>query len=137
MILKFSINYFLFFSTIAVSVPYLQVLLREQGFSSSEIGLLLGFFEVTGIIGPLIAGWAADKIGRYRFLILILSLGSGVTLLRLREAALFCLPGQFLCYSASFIVLSRRCRMRFRPDCLEIRLNSTAVFESGAAWDSL
>ncbi len=96
MILKFSINYFLFFSTIAVSVPYLQVLLREEGFSSSEIGLLLGFFEVTGIIGPLIAGWAADKIGRYRFLILILSLGSGVTLFALNRSGTFLFAGTIL-----------------------------------------
>lgn len=78
MLFKFGINYFLFFSMVAVSAPYLQVLLRSRGFSSLNIGLLLGIFEVTGIAGPILAGWVSDRIGRYRFVLLILAAGSGI-----------------------------------------------------------
>jgi len=96
-VFKFSINYFLFFSTIAVSVPYLQVLLKLQGFSPADIGFLLGLFEVTGILGPLAAGWIADRIGKYRFMILVLSAGSGTALFALEKS------GSFL--SAAFVLI--------------------------------
>ncbi len=75
--LKFSINYFLFFSTIAVLAPYLQVLLRNKGFSSPDIGLLLGVYEISGIAGPLLAGLAAEKMGKYRLPLLIFSFTAG------------------------------------------------------------
>ncbi len=60
--------------------PYLQVMLSGKGFNPAEIGLLLGFYEVTGVLGPLSAGWAADKMGRYRFPVLLLSFFSSFAL---------------------------------------------------------
>ncbi len=77
---KFGIHYFLFFSSIAVMAPYLQVMLRTKGFSPSEIGLLLGFYEITGIFGPILAGWTADRLGRYRLPVLFLSFFSSFSL---------------------------------------------------------
>ncbi len=91
--LKFSANYFLFFSTIAVIAPYLQVLLRNKGFSSPDIGLLLGFYEISGIAGPLLAGVAAEKSGKYRFPLLILSFSIGGVLFLLGLSAGFISAG--------------------------------------------
>ncbi len=81
MVLRFSINYFIFFAAMATVVPYLQQILKMQGFRAYEIGLLLGIFEITGIFGPLLVGWLADKIGKYRFILLVLTFGSGVSFL--------------------------------------------------------
>ena len=77
MLYRFRINYFLFFATIAVIGPYLQVILKVKGFSPSSIGLLLGFYEVTGVAGPLIAGWLAERIEKYRLLMLIFAFLTG------------------------------------------------------------
>lgn len=81
LVLRFSINYFIFFAAMATVVPYLQQILKMQGFRAYEIGLLLGIFEITGIFGPLLVGWLADKIGKYRFILLVLTFGSGVSFL--------------------------------------------------------
>ena len=81
MVIKFSINYFIFFAAMATVVPYLQQILKIQGFRAYEIGLLLGIFEITGIFGPLLVGWFADKIGKYRLILLVLTFGSGASFL--------------------------------------------------------
>ncbi|MDA3940820.1 MAG: MFS transporter [Spirochaetia bacterium] len=81
MVLKFSINYFIYFATIATVVPYLQQILKMQGFRAYEIGLLLGIYEITGVFGPLLVGWFADKIGKYRIILLILAVGSSISFL--------------------------------------------------------
>jgi PPP family 3-phenylpropionic acid transporter len=71
---RFRIVYFVFFSTYAVVIPYFQLLLRELGFSPSEIGLLLGAFELAGIVGPFAFGVVADRTGRFRLVILAATL---------------------------------------------------------------
>ncbi|MCK5200162.1 MAG: MFS transporter, partial [Spirochaetales bacterium] len=38
-------------------------------------------FEITGIFGPLLIGWFADRIGRYRLILLVLTVGSGISFL--------------------------------------------------------
>ena len=81
MVLRFSINYFIFFAAMATVVPYLQQILKMQGFRAYEIGLLIGIFEITGIFGPLLTGWFADRIGKYRLILLILTVGSGASFL--------------------------------------------------------
>ncbi|MCD6398080.1 MAG: MFS transporter [Spirochaetaceae bacterium] len=79
MVFKFSINYFIFFAAMATIVPYLQQILKMHGFSASEIGFLLGVFEITGVFGPLIIGWFADRIGKYRSILLVLTMGAGLS----------------------------------------------------------
>lgn len=93
MLFKFGLNYFLFFSTIAVIAPYLQVILKTKGFSPTGIGLLLGFYELSGIAGPLLAGWIAEKIGRYRLLMLVFSLAVGGLLFFLGLSSSFVCAG--------------------------------------------
>jgi len=63
----------------ATVVPYLQQILKMHGFSASEIGFLLGVFEVMGVFGPLLIGWFADRIGKYRSVLLVLTLGAGLS----------------------------------------------------------
>ncbi|MCF6335242.1 MAG: MFS transporter, partial [Spirochaetales bacterium] len=63
----------------ATIVPYLQQILKAKGFQSHEIGFLLGIFEVTGVLGPLMVGWFADRVGKYRLILLVLTVTSGVS----------------------------------------------------------
>ena len=79
MVLRFSINYFVFFAAMATIVPYLQQILKIKGFQAHEIGFLLGLFEVTGVLGPLLVGWFADKVGKYRIVLLFLTVTAGVS----------------------------------------------------------
>ena len=65
------LNYFFLFSSVAIVIPHLQLFFQAQGFSPSQVGLLLGTFEIAGVAGPLLIGHAADRHGRYRGLILI------------------------------------------------------------------
>jgi PPP family 3-phenylpropionic acid transporter len=43
----------------AILVPYLQIIIRNHGYSHASIGVILGLFEAVGIISPFIlADWA-------------------------------------------------------------------------------
>ena len=59
----------------AILIPYMQIIIRNHGFSHGSTGMLLGLYEAVGIIGPfVIAGWA-DRSGRYRSCLLLITLG--------------------------------------------------------------
>jgi PPP family 3-phenylpropionic acid transporter len=64
------LNYFVLFSAVAVVLPHLQLFFEAQGYAPAEVGLLLGFFEIAGVAGPLAVGHLADRFGRYKLLIL-------------------------------------------------------------------
>ncbi len=64
--LRFSIHYFVMFSLLAAVYPYLQVFLRARGFSEAEVGLLQGVLALAGVLGPMVVGYAADRLGRRR-----------------------------------------------------------------------
>lgn len=66
-----AVNYFFLFSSVAVVIPHLQLFFQAQGFSPSQVGLLLGTFEMAGVAGPLFIGNIADRNGRYRSAILL------------------------------------------------------------------
>lgn len=134
MVLKFSINYFIFFAAMATVVPYMQQILKIQGFRAYEIGLLLGIFEITGIFGPLLIGWFADKIGKYRLILLVLTIGSGVSFL------FFMFNIGFTASSLILILFG----MMYRPiasltDALASRTLTDAVKQYGRAriWGSI
>ena len=118
----------------ATVVPYLQQILKMQGFRAYEIGILLGVFEITGIFGPLLIGWFADRVGKYRLILLVLTLGSGASFL------FFILD---LGFTATFFVLIFF-GMMFRPmasltDALASRTLVDVVEQYGRAriWGSI
>ncbi|MCK5672991.1 MAG: MFS transporter, partial [Spirochaetales bacterium] len=134
MVLRFSINYFIFFAAMATVVPYLQQILKMHNFRAYEIGLLLGIFEITGIFGPLIIGWFADKIGKYRFILLILTIGSALSFMFLRTQLNF--------VTAAFVLILFG--MMYRPiasltDALASRTLPDVVKQYGSAriWGSI
>ncbi len=118
----------------ATVVPYLQQILKLQGFRAYEIGLLLGVFEITGIFGPLLIGWFADRVGKYRLILLVLTLGSGASFL-------FFIVN--IGFAATFLILILF-GMMFRPiasltDALASRTITNAVDQYGRAriWGSI
>jgi len=118
----------------ATVVPYMQQILKIQGFRAYEIGLLLGIFEITGIFGPLLIGWFADKIGKYRLILLVLTIGSGVSFL------FFMFNIGFTASSLILILFG----MMYRPiasltDALASRTLTDAVKQYGRAriWGSI
>ncbi len=82
------INYFFLFSSVAIVIPHLQLFFQAQGFSPSQVGLLLGTFELAGIAGPLLLGHAADRTGRYRASILLCVAAYAVTIVVMDAAPL-------------------------------------------------
>lgn len=73
--------YFSFFTFQAINAvvnPYLQVLLRNAGYSYEMIGVLYALYEAFGIIGPLVIGIVADRTGRYRSAMLLCTVGCAV-----------------------------------------------------------
>lgn len=84
--LPFLINFFFLYTTFAVVAPYLQIFLRVRGFAASEIGLLLGSFEIAGVAGPLVIGQLADRTGRYRRVLIAAIVASVAFFLPLRFA---------------------------------------------------
>lgn len=62
---KFGFSYFLFFAIYGISSPYLQIMLRRIGYSPASVGILLGIFELVGILGPIVLARKADAMGRF------------------------------------------------------------------------
>lgn len=68
---RFAVHYFLLFAMIAAAGPYFQLLLRARGFDKAQIGLLLGLAAGAGLLGPLLAGHLADRLGKRRTVLTI------------------------------------------------------------------
>jgi PPP family 3-phenylpropionic acid transporter len=66
---RFAVLYFLLFTVMATVYPYFQVLLRVRGFSEAEVGYLLGFLSLAGVLGPMLVGPLADRLNKHRFLL--------------------------------------------------------------------
>ncbi len=118
----------------ATVVPYLQQILKMHNFRAYEIGLLLGIFEITGIFGPLITGWVADKLGKYRIILLVLTIGSALSFMFLRTQLNF--------ITAAFLLILFG--MMYRPiasltDALASRTLPDLVRQYGSAriWGSI
>ena len=62
-----------FFSqlTWAVVGPFIAIMIRDLGYSTTLVGILLGIYEGAGILGPLAFGHLADRSGKYRLLLIV------------------------------------------------------------------
>ena len=52
LILRRGVPYFLLFSIYAIINAYLPIMLRTLGFSTAQIGILLGIIEIVGVCAP-------------------------------------------------------------------------------------
>lgn len=64
--LRFCVHYFLLFAVMATVTPYVQVFLRARGFSDAQVGYLQGLLALAGVLGPMAAGYVADRLNRRR-----------------------------------------------------------------------
>lgn len=62
---RYSLFYFLYFSSLGALVPYWSVYLNELSFSALEIGQLVASLGLTKIVAPYLWGWIADKTGQH------------------------------------------------------------------------
>lgn len=74
--IRFGAGYLLFFAIYGIA-PYLQIMLRNLGYSPSAVGLLLGFYELIGIAGPVFLARKADESGKFNPFLL----GSGFAII--------------------------------------------------------
>jgi len=56
--------YFFYFATVGGFIPYWSLYLKENGFSSAEIGELSALLGATRIVAPMLWGWVADRTGK-------------------------------------------------------------------------
>jgi PPP family 3-phenylpropionic acid transporter len=56
---------------LAVTAPYLVILLRDIGYTTLWVGILFSIFEAAGLAGPFILGYLSDKTGNYRLSLLL------------------------------------------------------------------
>ncbi|HWR10717.1 MAG TPA: MFS transporter [Rectinemataceae bacterium] len=75
--LKFSSAYFLYFAICGISSPYLQIILKKIGYGPAAVGLLLGLYELIGILGPIVLARKADALGRFNPFLM----GSGLAII--------------------------------------------------------
>ena len=65
LIVRRGMPYFLLFSIYAIVNTYLPIMLRTLGFSTAQIGILLGVIEIAGVCAPFFITRQLDKTGRY------------------------------------------------------------------------
>ena len=83
LILRRGAPYFLLFSIYAVVNTYLPIMLRTLGFSTAQIGILLGIIEIAGVCAPFFITCQLDKTGRYGLVMCIFGFDIALLLLPL------------------------------------------------------
>lgn len=63
---RIALAYATLFLTLGIVTPYLQVLLREQGFGKAHVGLILGTLEAMAVLAPPLWGYLSDRTCRPR-----------------------------------------------------------------------
>ncbi|MCX7048819.1 MAG: MFS transporter [Candidatus Sumerlaeota bacterium] len=82
---RFAVMYFALFSVFAVITPYLQKILRLQGFDKEQIGYIQAALETAGILAPPLWGRLSDFARRRRRLIAIVIAGACASFLCLGQ----------------------------------------------------
>jgi PPP family 3-phenylpropionic acid transporter len=84
--ISLSVSFFFLFATMAVMGPHLQLFLRAKGFGLSQVGLLLGCFQLAGVAGPLLLGHLTDRWGTYRAILFATVAGAILSFVALQLA---------------------------------------------------
>lgn len=85
--------YFVLFSIYAVITAYLPIMLKAIGFSTAQIGILLGIIEIVGVCAPFFVMQWLDKTGRYGFMMCIFGVDMALLLLPLLRFHSFFVTG--------------------------------------------
>lgn len=101
--LQLYISFFFLYSIFAVVNPFLQVLLRNSGYSYEAVGILLAIFEIAGIVGPLVVGRIVGKTGRLKDTILVSTAAASLGLILLVRSGPVWLTIVALAISAFFL----------------------------------
>jgi len=56
--------YFAYFAALGIFLPFWPLYLKEEGLAPAAIGLLMGLFGLTKLVGPPIVGWLSDHLGQ-------------------------------------------------------------------------
>lgn len=88
-LVRFGIIYAALFGAVAVIYPFIPIYFKLRGFSPSQIGLLLGAIEVSGIIAPFLVSRLADHSGRFRTVIAVSIFSAGLSLFFLNSLSAF------------------------------------------------
>ena len=68
---RFFLVYAALFVPFAVATPFLQVLLKERGFSEGDIGLIQGILEVMAVLAPPLWGYFSDRTHARRVILAV------------------------------------------------------------------
>lgn len=85
--------YFLLFTIYAVITAYLPITLKAIGFSTAQVGILLGIIEIVGVCAPFFVMQWLDKTGRYGFMMCIFGVDMALLLLPLLRFHSFFVTG--------------------------------------------
>ena len=85
--------YFLLFTIYAVITAYLPITLKAIGFSTAQVGILLGIIEIVGVCAPFLVMQWLDKTGRYGFMMCIFGVDMALLLLPLLRFHSFFVTG--------------------------------------------
>ena len=70
--------YFLFFSTVGITQPFLPAYLRSLALSTTEVGLLLALTPLASLVAPPLWGHLADRTGRLSHVLTLLAMGAAI-----------------------------------------------------------
>jgi PPP family 3-phenylpropionic acid transporter len=97
--------YFLFFSTVGITQPFLPAYLRSLALSTTEVGLLLALTPLASLVAPPLWGHLADRTGRLSHVLTLLAVGAAICFAPLlsveRFPALVATIAAYACFSSS------------------------------------
>ncbi|MCH3908462.1 MAG: MFS transporter [Sphaerochaeta sp.] len=100
-----SVSFFLLQAVFTITNMYLQVVLKNQGFSYAMIGVMFAVFELSGMGGQVATGWFVDRTGKMRLTQLVcMAVTVGAMALLIRTGAF--LPGLLLLVLLGFFLNS-------------------------------
>lgn len=83
---RYASIYFFMFAALAALFPYLPLLLQNKGFNPSQVGFIIGSYDLISIVGLMIIGHFFDKIRSPRSTITIIGLAVIITLFLLSRS---------------------------------------------------